>query len=73
MKNLVGIFILISFISLNSYAKNLDISSSVSLVGMSMDYKEYDRDGVLVDSEESDFTQLVGFEMNLGYFFDKEI
>ncbi len=72
MKNILRLFILISFFSINSYAKNLNISSSVSLVGMSMDYREYDDSGQILDSEKSDFTDLTGIEMNIGYFFDKE-
>jgi hypothetical protein len=45
---------------------------SLSYVGMNMDYKEYDRNGVLLDSEESGYSDIVGYEMAYGYYLDKE-
>ena len=43
----------------------------ISLVGMDMDYREYDRNGVLLDSEKSNFTDIVGVEFQYRYFLDE--
>ncbi len=42
----------------------------ISLVGMNMDYREYDRSGVLLDSEKSHFTDTAGAEFQYRYFLD---
>lgn len=56
--------------SSNMYAKNSGLVGSVALVGMTMDYKEYNTAGTLVDSEDSSITDIGGAEMSLGYVFD---
>jgi hypothetical protein len=67
LKFLVGIM-LVSSTSL--MAKELHNSYSLALVGMSMDYKEYAPQ--LLDSEESSFTDIGGFEMGYGYKLSDE-
>lgn len=52
------------------YAKESSFIGSIAMVGMSMDYKEYDTSGALADSEESDILDIGGVEGNLGYVFD---
>lgn len=54
-------------VSINIFAKDTAFSTSVSLVGMSMDYREYDLNGQLLDSEESSFVDLAGVDLNLEY------
>jgi len=44
---------------------------TVSYVGMNMDYKEYDRTGVLLDSEDSAYSDITGVEFSYGYILDK--
>ena len=68
----INLLLLLLLIGTSVYAKNSEITSSVSLVGMSMDYKEYDNGGTLRDSEKSSFTDLAGVEMNVGYIFSND-
>ena len=44
---------------------------AVNIVGMSMDYKEY-MHGVLLDSEDSDYSDLIGVELNYNYKMQTE-
>lgn len=48
------------------------VTNSIALVGKNMDYREYNKAGVLVDSEESDFSEMSGAQINFGFLFDKE-
>lgn len=57
----------------NALAKDGKVVYSLALVGMSMDYKEYDTNGQLLDSEESSFTELTGTQIGIGYAFLKDI
>jgi len=43
---------------------------TLSYVGMNMDYKEYDRAGILLDSEESGYSDITGVEFGYSYFLD---
>lgn len=52
------------------YAKSSGLVGSVALAGMAMDYKEYNKAGTLVDSEESSITEIGGAEVSIGYVFD---
>ncbi len=70
--NIFSIVLLI-LVSMDIYAKDKDFIFSAFLVGMSMDYKEYARNGELLDSEESSYLDLVGVEMSLGYVMDQDI
>ncbi len=45
---------------------------TLSYVGMNMDYKEYDRAGSLLDSEESGYSDLTGIEFGYSYFLDRQ-
>ncbi len=54
-------------LSANLFAGENKVTYSLSLVGMNMDYKEYNRAGTLVDSEASQFSDIAGFEA--GYDF----
>jgi hypothetical protein len=47
-------------------------TNSIALVGQSMDYREYNKDGVLVDSEKSAFSEMSGAEINFAFLFDKD-
>lgn len=73
MKNKISILLLFLLSGTGLHAINSDLITSVALVGMSMDYREYDVGGNILDSEKSDFTDIAGVEMSLGYFFEKEV
>ena len=72
MQKKIKLLIVMLSITTGLYAQSSQFTTSVSLVGMSMDYKEYDDGGTLLDSEKSGFTDIAGVEMNIGYLFDKE-
>ena len=61
------IFLLFILITTNIFAKDTQFTSSVSFVGMSMDYTEYGRDGRVLDTEESSYLDLSGVEISFGH------
>ncbi len=61
------IFLLLILITTNSFGEDSKFISAVSFVGMSMDYTEYDRDGSILDTEESSYLDLAGVEISFGY------
>ena len=66
------LLLLFIFATTNIFAKDIGLTTSVSSVGMSMDYREYaDITGELLDSEESDYWDITGVEMEVGYLFNK--
>ena len=42
----------------------------ISLVGMNMDYREYDSSGDILDSEKSNYSDIAGAEINYRYFLN---
>ena len=65
MKN---IFLIISLlVSSVLLAKESGFSLSTALVGMSMDYGEYNNNGVILDSEKSSFSGITGSELIVDY------
>lgn len=48
-------------------AKEENLLFSASVVGMMMDYTEYDKNDVFLDSEKSDFNEMIGSEFRLAY------
>ena len=70
IKFLFYIWMIISFTVNEALAKESYIISSVAIVGMSMDYKEYSKSGELLDSEESSYSELTGAEMSIGSIFN---
>ncbi len=57
----------------NLFAGDNKVTYSMSLVGMSMDYKEYDRSGTLINSEASQFTDIGGFEIGYDFLLSKDM
>jgi hypothetical protein len=43
---------------------------NAALVGFSMDYREYDANSQILDSEKSDFTQMMGVDMGVSYMLN---
>jgi len=73
MQNDLKFFILILILFVNSYAKDSEVIVSASVVGMSMDYREYDNSGTILDSEQSNMNELGGFELGIGVLLNQEI
>jgi opacity protein-like surface antigen len=72
-KIILYIGLLLGFTISNTFAKESYITTSAAMIGMSMDYKEYSTSGVLLDSEESTYSELTGTEMSLGYVYNKDM
>ncbi|WP_345993268.1 hypothetical protein [Sulfurimonas sp. HSL-1716] len=70
-KTLLYAMIVSAFFACSAIASENRISYSLSLVGMSMDYKEHSSGGVLLDSEDSNLGDISGYEMSLGYIFSR--
>ena len=66
-KTLISSLALVTTTSLFAYDGSS--SYSLALVDMSMDYKEYNTAGTLIDSEKSKFTDIAGVEMAYAYGF----
>jgi len=60
-------FFSLVIVSTTLLCKEADATASISLVGMSMDYREYTPYGELIDSEEASLGTIVGVDMGLGY------
>ena len=48
-------------------AKENDLYFNAGLIGMSMDYREYDDNSQILDSEKSDISQIMGIELGVSY------
>ena len=48
-------------------AKENDLYFNAGLIGMSMDYREYDDNEQILDSEKSDISQMMGVEFGVSY------
>jgi len=60
-------FLVTSIIITAATAKESGFELSTSLVSMSMDYREYDDNNAILDSETSTFTEMAGPELRLEY------
>jgi hypothetical protein len=69
MQNIIRLFLILFLCGVTLYAQDKKFISSISLVGFAMDYREYDRDGVILDSEISNASDIVGFDMKHAYMF----
>ena len=61
------------FTATSIFAKDTPFTTSVSFVGMSMDYTEYDLNGKFLDSEESSYLDVTGVEIGIGYTLSQDI
>jgi hypothetical protein len=59
-------------IAIEALSASPTVTNSIAFVGQNMDYREYNKAGVLVDSEKSDFAEMAGAEINFALLFDKE-
>jgi len=60
------------FFSSLTFAENEKYRLSAALVGMNMDYREYDDAGTLLDSEKSSFSELSGVDFNFAVIMAHE-
>ena len=67
------VFLLFILITTNIFAKDTPFTASVSLVSMGMDYREYDQNGNILDSEVSSYLDLGGVEVSLGYTIEEDL
>lgn len=67
MKKLLRSLVVLLLLSAIIEAKEVGFTLSTSLVGMSMDYREYDQSETLLDSEKSTFFELVGSQVAATY------
>ena len=67
MQNVIKTVVFILLVSLSIEAKENRFTTSVSLLGMSMDYREYDRSGKILDSEMSSFTEMLGVDIGMSF------
>ncbi|WP_297442972.1 hypothetical protein [Sulfurimonas sp.] len=61
------IFIILVLLVIHLSAKEEGSRYSVGLVGMSMDYREYDDNNQILDSEKSDLSGIIGVELGMDY------
>jgi hypothetical protein len=72
MQNDIKKYLAVSFlIATEALFASPSFTNSIALVGQSMDYREYNKAGVLVDSEESDFSEMTGAEINFALLLDQ--
>ena len=64
MKFFLFVFI---FLIVGLEARESTFLLNTSLVGFSMDYREYDDNSQILDSEKSDFTQMMGVDLGMTY------
>lgn len=55
--------------NLTLYAKENTFEASAAIVGMSMDYREYDDKSLILDSEESKFHEISGLDLGFDYAY----
>ena len=60
------LFLCMVFI-VSAEASQSEFSLNTALVGYSMDYREYDDNSQILDSEKSDFTQMIGVDLGMSY------
>ena len=71
MQNVIKTVVFILLLSLSIEAQENRLTTSVSLVGMSMDYREYDANGKILDSEMSGFSEMLGVDMGISFLMHK--
>jgi len=69
---LINIFLFLLFCSVYAYAYEPKAKSSISLIGMNMDYREYDDNDLIKNSEKSAFRELIGFEVGYDFYFSRD-
>ncbi|MBU0632059.1 hypothetical protein KKA17_05385 [bacterium] len=72
LKNILHVGIVISLLTCDALAYENNFQYSLAFVGMGMDYKEYNPNGVLLDSETSSLGEITGYEMGLDYILDSD-
>ena len=61
-------FLLLLVITSSLWAQERVSSFYFSLVGMNMDYREYDMSGDILDSESSSYSDMIGYDLGYKYY-----
>jgi len=70
MQNHLKLFLLLLLLfTSNVLAKELKVVYEIALVGMAMDYSEYNDNGDLFDTEKSAFSEIIGSDFDYHYLF----
>jgi len=69
--NIVRVILFILLYLYNLEASEHKVLNSFSLVTMHMDYREYANNGEILDSEQSNFTELNGFYTDFAFYIDE--
>ena len=71
--NFSALLYLVLLFTSSIFAKEYKPVVYLSLVGMNMDYREYNKAEELVDSEKSSYSDMAGVEMKLAYKFNENL
>jgi hypothetical protein len=63
--------LLISLLMGSAVMAETKMEYKISLIGMNMDYREYDSSGNIFDSEKSSYSDITGSEFEYSYFLDR--
>ena len=72
MQNVLKICTVLLVANLSLCAAEASNEISISYVGMSMDYREYDRSDNILDSEMSELDEIKGIEIGIKHFFNHQ-
>jgi len=67
-----SILVFLLFNSTALIASSKKAASYIAMSGMSMDYREYNPQGDILDSEKSAFNEMIGYELGYRYYFSQE-
>jgi hypothetical protein len=67
IKKILFIFLLLA----STLVAETKVEYQISFIGMSMDYREYDNSGVILDSERSSYSDVSGVEFAYRFFLDR--
>lgn len=65
-------FILVLLLISSALVAETKMEYQINLVGMNMDYREYDKSGQILDSEKSSLSEMSGAEIIYNYFLDTD-
>ncbi|MBN2816994.1 MAG: hypothetical protein JXQ67_09945 [Campylobacterales bacterium] len=71
MRRILPFVLCLTMLNFSLFAGEEKVTLSASLVGMSMDYREYSYAGELLDSEKSTLNEMIGSEFRIGYLKDE--
>jgi len=67
LQGYLKLVLLFCLLHLSLFARSNDVSISIALIGIEMDYREYDSTGKILDSEFSQKSDFYGVDAIFGY------